>query len=86
MSDIIIIGKCKGFIKTTKQELSSSQTQDRDLPLFDFEEIDKATNNFSWGNKLGQGGFGFVYKVIILILIMITTSFYYFLNFFWHLE
>ncbi|KAH0716730.1 hypothetical protein KY290_012996 [Solanum tuberosum] len=33
-----------------------------DLPLFDFETISHATNNFSLNNKLGEGGFGPVYK------------------------
>ncbi|XP_074380714.1 G-type lectin S-receptor-like serine/threonine-protein kinase At4g27290 [Apium graveolens] len=36
-----------------------------DLPLFDFRTIAYATNNFSHGNKLGQGGFGPVYKGIL---------------------
>lgn len=30
---------------------------------FDFETIKIATNDFSSENKLGQGGFGAVYKV-----------------------
>lgn len=32
---------------------------------FDFGTIRAATDNFSEENKLGQGGFGSVYKVII---------------------
>jgi hypothetical protein len=31
---------------------------------FDFPTIRVATDNFSDANKLGQGGFGVVYKVI----------------------
>lgn len=31
---------------------------------FDFSTIRDATNNFSTDNKLGQGGFGSVYKVL----------------------
>ncbi|KAK3188161.1 hypothetical protein Dsin_027722 [Dipteronia sinensis] len=34
----------------------------QDLPLFDFEKLSTATNNFHLTNKLGQGGFGPVYK------------------------
>lgn len=38
--------------------------------LFDFAQIQKATCNFSEENKLGQGGFGPVYKVYILTVII----------------
>jgi len=31
--------------------------------LFEMNTIQTATNNFSLSNKLGQGGFGSVYKV-----------------------
>uniref|UniRef100_A0A8R7QYQ0 Gnk2-homologous domain-containing protein n=1 Tax=Triticum urartu TaxID=4572 RepID=A0A8R7QYQ0_TRIUA len=34
-----------------------------EFKLFDFSEVSNATNNFSDENKLGQGGFGPVYKV-----------------------
>lgn len=34
-----------------------------ELPLINFESIVVATNNFSDSHKLGQGGFGKVYKV-----------------------
>ena len=33
------------------------------LPLFNFGELAIATNNFHLEKKLGQGGFGPVYKV-----------------------
>lgn len=34
-----------------------------DLPIFELRTIAAATNNFSFNNKLGEGGFGSVYKV-----------------------
>lgn len=40
------------------------ETTDIGLPFFDLEIILEATHNFSDANKLGQGGYGPVYKVI----------------------
>ncbi|XP_022733566.1 G-type lectin S-receptor-like serine/threonine-protein kinase SD1-1 isoform X2 [Durio zibethinus] len=36
--------------------------EDLELPLFDFVTIASATSNFSNSNKIGEGGFGLVYK------------------------
>jgi hypothetical protein len=36
---------------------------DSELPLFSYESVSTATNNFSAINKLGEGGYGPVYKV-----------------------
>ena len=48
----------------SKREFSSETAVDElELPLFDFSTMMMATGNFSDGNKLGQGGFGIVYKV-----------------------
>lgn len=46
--------------------INKSKKDDLDLPLFDFATILDATNNFSLSNKLGEGGFGPVYKVMML--------------------
>ncbi|KAJ4754754.1 Serine/threonine-protein kinase [Rhynchospora pubera] len=40
----------------------SSSLKDSELPLFDMDTINLSTNNFSIDNKIGQGGFGGVYK------------------------
>lgn len=37
-----------------------------DLPMFTFMQIAKATDDFSFNNKLGEGGFGPVYKVLYI--------------------
>jgi hypothetical protein len=40
---------------------------------FDFATIEAATNKFSDDNKLGEGGFGAVYKLFFLCDCQITT-------------
>lgn len=35
--------------------------------------IEAATNNFSISNKIGEGGFGPVYKVLIYLLVLSAT-------------
>ncbi|KAF7137578.1 hypothetical protein RHSIM_Rhsim07G0195700 [Rhododendron simsii] len=47
----------------TTLQLFDERGADADLPLFDLITIVTATDNFSLANKLGQGGFGPVYKV-----------------------
>ncbi|CAG7864259.1 unnamed protein product [Brassica rapa] len=39
-----------------------NKTEDLELPLMEFDAVAIATDNFSDANKLGQGGFGIVYK------------------------
>ena len=41
----------------------ANNDDDHDLPMFDFYSMGVVTDNFSEANKLGQGGFGIVYKV-----------------------
>ncbi|CAL5402885.1 unnamed protein product [Camellia sinensis] len=51
-----------GYISKQNYSNSESQKEDFQLPLFDFATIVNATDNFSINNKLGEGGFGPVYK------------------------
>ena len=39
----------------------------QELPLFNLQELASATNNFHQSNKLGHGGFGPVYKVMVAL-------------------
>lgn len=49
---------------SSHRETSGERNMDElDLPMFDFNTIIIATNNFLEENKLGHGGFGSVYKV-----------------------
>ena len=47
--------------KTTQE--NRAKVEDSDLPLFSLATISTATDNFSSKNKLGEGGFGPVYRV-----------------------
>ncbi|PHT50737.1 hypothetical protein CQW23_10484 [Capsicum baccatum] len=49
--------------KRKKKKLKLSE--DIELPLFPFSAITRATNNFSFNNKIGEGGFGPVYKGVL---------------------
>jgi hypothetical protein len=42
---------------------NESGNENMELPIFDMVAIANATDNFSNNNKLGEGGFGPVYKV-----------------------
>ncbi|KAL5730649.1 hypothetical protein ACHQM5_003447 [Ranunculus cassubicifolius] len=55
--------RLKGDAKKDDLELLLySKRDDWELPLFDLSTITSATNNFAKENKLGEGGFGPVYK------------------------
>ncbi|KAI3753819.1 hypothetical protein L2E82_25883 [Cichorium intybus] len=47
------------------ESINNSENEDLELPLFSFSTLVTATNNFSLNNKLGEGGFGPVYKGVL---------------------
>mgnify|MGYP004708468393 FL=1 len=51
-----------------KQVFSMEGSDSHSLQMFSFDDIKAATNDFSNENKLGQGGYGPVYKVILFYL------------------
>ncbi|KAM3701686.1 hypothetical protein ACJW31_05G193200 [Castanea mollissima] len=51
------------FVRLAASEIGScNQNVDPELPLFDLVTVIAATDNFSSENKIGEGGFGPVYK------------------------
>ncbi|KAK9936200.1 hypothetical protein M0R45_013053 [Rubus argutus] len=54
--------KTKGSLRERKQYGSRTN---KDLEYFDLRSIVVATDNFSTANKLGEGGFGSVYKGLL---------------------
>ena len=63
------INKARQLLDYSVEEVVS-----KDLVLFKFKTLEGATSSFSVTNKLGQGGFGPVYKVLIFTgtLLVIT--------------
>ncbi|KAF3958401.1 hypothetical protein CMV_016692 [Castanea mollissima] len=45
---------------------NEDKKEDMELPIFDLITISNATDNFASNNKLGEGGFGSVYKGTLL--------------------
>ncbi|KAM7506167.1 hypothetical protein LguiB_005071 [Lonicera macranthoides] len=58
----------EGVIQSKRDNSSENARDDQliELPLLDFSTIVIATNNFSDENKVGQGGFGCVYKGVLV--------------------
>ncbi|KAK7840412.1 g-type lectin s-receptor-like serine/threonine-protein kinase [Quercus suber] len=58
---------CTGaaLICEEKETYKGSWDEDMELPIFDLITISNATHNFARYNKLGEGGFGSVYKAIV---------------------
>ncbi|XP_057450962.1 G-type lectin S-receptor-like serine/threonine-protein kinase At4g27290 [Lotus japonicus] len=52
----------KSQILRWKSDPDNKEDESIDIPIFELSTIAKATNNFSTNNKLGEGGFGPVYK------------------------
>eukprot|EP00257_Ricinus_communis_P016162 XP_015574242.1 G-type lectin S-receptor-like serine/threonine-protein kinase At4g27290 isoform X1 [Ricinus communis] len=74
-SAVIIIALISSFMIWMKRSRMADQTDnevidsrvegqrdDLELPLYEFASIQVATNNFALANKIGEGGFGPVYK------------------------
>lgn len=63
---VLQVGKGETNTKVSSKKIDQVDIQD--LPLFNFAELVTATSNFDLTNKLGQGGFGPVYRVIFLLI------------------
>ncbi|RDY00474.1 G-type lectin S-receptor-like serine/threonine-protein kinase, partial [Mucuna pruriens] len=56
------IGNLKENLERDANVINEKEKNDLELPMFELSTITSATNNFSTDNKLGEGGFGSVYK------------------------
>ncbi|XP_068322203.1 G-type lectin S-receptor-like serine/threonine-protein kinase At4g27290 [Pyrus communis] len=63
---LLILGLALLYVWKKKRQkdgkVRSNQKEDLELPLFDLSDVVCATSDFSNHNKLGEGGFGSVYK------------------------
>lgn len=54
-----------GFSGVLEQQEEGQEGEGVQLPVYTVDFIASVTDNFDESNKLGEGGFGIVYKVII---------------------
>lgn len=73
-SAIILVTSMISYLKLYRSKrgkrFSARRNLDSDghsLQVFSFAKIKRATNNFSSENKLGEGGYGPVYKVVSML-------------------
>jgi len=68
----IQVRKSQGYSTEISGSQEISRDQDlvkaQDLPMFNYNLVASATNFFSEENKLGEGGFGPVYKVCSYVI------------------
>nr|GMD99500.1 G-type lectin S-receptor-like serine/threonine-protein kinase At4g27290 [Ipomoea batatas] len=63
---IILLVLCFGLYLYKKNKEKMMKLKEwLEIPLFEMSTISRATNNFSENNKLGEGGFGVVYKGVL---------------------
>ncbi|KAI9186944.1 hypothetical protein LWI28_022524 [Acer negundo] len=62
VAGVLIVGYYIYKKKSEGKGRTDHKIEDLELPLFKLNTIANATNNFSFNNKLGEGGFGPVYK------------------------
>ncbi|PRQ37167.1 putative protein kinase RLK-Pelle-DLSV family [Rosa chinensis] len=59
------LGKKRAYSENIRNFSAGDEKNDTELPVLSLRSILAATNNFSEANKLGEGGFGPVYKGIL---------------------
>ena len=59
-----ILSSNRGEAQQNFDKDNLAQVEVQELPQFNVEKLAKATNNFHLSNKVGQGGFGPVYRVM----------------------
>ncbi|XP_042473348.1 putative G-type lectin S-receptor-like serine/threonine-protein kinase At1g61610 isoform X2 [Zingiber officinale] len=62
LSDSSLSHIFQNHLSDSKEFIEGETSEAPELPLIKFESLVLATDNFSHSNKLGQGGFGIVYK------------------------
>lgn len=63
-SQDVLLNEC--VISRKRDHSGDNTAEEVELPLFEFDTIMMATNNFSDENKIGEGGFGCVYKGVLV--------------------
>lgn len=54
------------FLTGTRSDIQETDDENPELLIFNMVTLVEATHNFSYSNKIGEGGFGPVYKVVLI--------------------
>jgi hypothetical protein len=74
------------IIASPFDSLTELRGLDLQTGFFTYRQIKAATDNFDAANKIGEGGFGFVYKVSHNVILSATGFFTFILTYSCYLE
>lgn len=68
MNEILLSESSPDHYRENKTTEGINQAKLEELPVYNFDILANATESFHLSSKLGQGGFGPVYKVMICVI------------------
>lgn len=80
MWDIDLAGMSHSILLARRQGDEGTEANNLEISLFSIDEVVNATDNFSVMSKLGEGGFGSVYKVLVKLELLVEWVKYWIID------